>query len=124
MEVVDKGGGAPPASLGEVLIESSRGILCFQAFRPGTTFPAGGGVFAVTRRDVAHHPDFMQHLVLYVGEADSIERGIQASPAWSYLPLYGANCICIYREDCSAMRLRMLDAVLAVHRSPCNALVG
>lgn len=74
MEAGEKGGGMPPAFMGEVLTESSRGLLFFEAFRPGTSFPAAGGVFAVTRRDDAFHPGFMRHLALYVGEGASPRR--------------------------------------------------
>ena len=65
-----------------------------------------GGIYIFSKREL-DKDDKDIYTFLHIGESKDIKYGIMYHDKWKYLREQGVNCICVYREDDTELRLKM-----------------
>jgi hypothetical protein len=91
----------------------------FEVYPLNTTFNAVGAVYVFTKRTV-DASGRGTHALIYIGQTDSLADRIPNHEKLPCIRQYGANCICVHRDETEPSRLEKETDLRAAFRTPCN----
>ncbi len=107
------------AKISDVTFSGESGRYAFEVYPINTVFSADGAVYVFSKRTVDPSGKGT-HLLLYLGQTDSLKERIPNHEKWPCVIRHGTNCICIHRDNSEESRLEKETDLRAVHSTPCN----
>lgn len=106
--------------ISDATFEGKFGTYAFEVFTTATIFNSVGAVYIFSKRDVGLDGK-STHTFLYIGQTHSLQERIPSHEKWDCVNNYGANCICVHRDNDANSRLHKEIDLLSVNMTPCNA---
>lgn len=107
------------AKITNATFKGEKGSYIFEVYSLDTSFNAIGAVYIFTKRTV-NADGKGTHVLIYIGETDSLKQRIPNHEKWSCVKKNGANCICVHRDDDEDSRLTKETDLRAGNSTPCN----
>jgi hypothetical protein len=107
------------AKIADATFKGKIGNYSFEVYPTDTSFNAVGAVYIFTKRKVGSDSKGT-HILLYIGQTDSLNDRIPNHEKWPCANRNGVNCICIHREDSETSRLDKETDLRDENDTPCN----
>ena len=99
--------------------QGASGKYSFEVYPADTNFNPVGAVYVFSKRVVAANGRGT-HDLLYIGQTDSLANRIPNHEKWEPVSSYGANCVCVHRDDDEQSRFKKETDLLIGNNAPCN----
>lgn len=107
------------AKIADATFTGKTGKYSFEVYTTDTSFNAVGAVYVFTKREVGGDGKGT-HILLYIGETDSLKDRIPNHEKWPSVKRNGVNCICVHRDDNGKSRLEKETDLRNGNNTPCN----